>query len=484
MEHVPVPTSMHRLVRPGAFAPEHHFYPRVLNAQMHAMVRFFFSLDLPRIVSRYTHLNPRVDPQALQEVLTYAPRTFRWAGCDLMHVTTDTGDRKMVVIETNSCPSGQKSMPLYEEHDEQGGYKTLMARTFLPLIQNKRLPVGGLAVIYDKNDMEASGYAAALADQAGEPVHLVRFPDGLDDPPARFDDGLLEVRDGTGQWIPIRAAFRYVTQRPWNRIPVFTKTVILNPVLACLSGGRNKAVAAKAYDFYNADLHAAGLEVRTPATYWDVSRDEVPFWVRRLGGHAVVKVPYSNAGQGVYTITNPSELDHFMNLDHRYDQFIVQSLIGNYHWSSGRREERLYHVGTFPDKNGHTYATDLRLMVMAGQDGFRPVAFYARRALIPLSDAPPEGQQSWDMLGTNLSIRRADGMWDTDQRRLLLMDRRDFNLLGLGLDDLIEAYIQTVLAAVAIDRMATHLTSQKGRLRMKLFRSLNDDPALIHEVLP
>ncbi len=37
------------------------------------------------------------------------------------------------------------------------------------------------------------------------------------------------------------------------------------------------------------------------------------------------------------------------------------------------------------------------------------------------------------------------------------MDSRDFNRLGLGLDDLIEAYLQTVLAVTSIDRMAQGL---------------------------
>ena len=52
-----------------------------------------------------------------------------------------------------------------------------------------------------------------------------------------------------------------------------------------------------------------------------------------------------------------------------------------------------------------------------------------------------------------------------------------------GLDDLIEGYIQTVLAITAIDRMAASLINQKGKFRKKLFRSLNDDAALLEEIL-
>ena len=46
---------------------------------------------------------------------------------------------------------------------------------------------------------------------------------------------------GGQTWEHVRAAIRYVTQKPWNRIPPITRTLIYNPVLACLAGGRNKA---------------------------------------------------------------------------------------------------------------------------------------------------------------------------------------------------------------------------------------------------
>jgi len=479
---VPKPPPKYNRVEPGSFEQEAHYYPRVINAQMHALVKFFLTLDNQRIVLRYCHLNPKVDPQVLAEILRYEPKYFRWSGSDLLYCTTETGVRRMIIIETNSCPSGQKSMPLYDEHDELGGYRANLERTFVPAITNKRLPEGELAVIYDKNYMESSGYAATLAELTQESVHLVEFPDGADQPRVRFTEGLMEIRKDDDTWVPIRSAFRYVTQKPWNRIPVHTKTQILNPVVACLAGGRNKAVAAKAYEFYNAELNPTGLKIRTPETFWDISKSEVPFWVQRLGGHAVVKVPYANAGQGVYTITSDAELRQFEESEQYYDRFIVQSLIGNYEWSSTGSAGRLYHVGTLPNKRGQSYVADLRLMVSAGHDGFRPLVMYARRAHMPLLSRLGE-YSSWDMLGTNLSYKHTDGGWGTDASRLLLMDRRDFNTLGLGLDDLIEAYIQAVLSTIAIDRMATRLVSTKGTLRRKLFRDLNADAALLEEIV-
>ena len=469
-------------VEPGSFEPRNHFYARVLNAQIHPLVAFFLRMSNRRIVNRYCHLNPRVEPGYLEKVLEYAPKHFRWAGADLFCTTTAAGNRRLVVVETNSCPSGNKSMPIPSDDDEQAGYRKLIETAFLPLIAKRKTASGCLAVLFDKNYMEASGYAAAIADLTGERVYLTPFPDGATDPPARFTDGLLEVRDEDGDWHPVRAAFRYVTQKPWNRIPIRSRTRILNPVVTCLSGGRNKLVAMKAYEIYNAEIEASGLQIRTPQTIGDVSKQEVPLWVRRFGGQAVVKIPYSNAGQGVFTIVNERELERFMELEHPYDRYVVQSLIGNYVWSSVERAGRFYHVGTIPDRRGDIYVADLRVMVCGGEKGFRPLAVYARRSRKPLPTELEAGESSWNVLGTNLSERQPDGSWGASTDRLLLMDRRDFNTVGIGADDLIEAYIQTVLAAISIDKMTATLLTKKGGLRRSLFRSLDDDPALLEEI--
>ena len=63
------------------------------------------------------------------------------------------------------------------------------------------------------------------------------------------------------------------------------------------------------------------------------------------------------------------------------------------------------------------------------------------------------------------------------------MDRKDFNSLGIGIDDLIEAYIQTVLTIIAIDKMAITLVNKKGQFRSKLFRSLDNDETLVKEIM-
>ena len=473
-----------RIIQPGSFEAHEHWYPKALNATIHPMINFFLNLDKERIITRYCHMHPTVQKEKLREILAYKCKYFLWAGADLLNVTSAGGKRQMVVIENNSCPSGQKSMPLLDDNQEQGSYRLLIKRTFKPYLKNLRHKInGGLAVIYDKNPMETSGYAEVIADVMKEPVYYASFHKNESDPAVKYVDGVMHVRKEGGEWVPIRAAFRYVTQKPWNRLPLHSKTRILNPIIACLAGGRNKMVAAKAYHIFNAELQPFGLKINIPETIWDVSKNEVPLWVKKMGGQAVIKVPYSNAGQGVYTIVTKNELDAFMELDFEYDQFIVQSLIGNYNWSSTTAAGKLYHVGTIPNAKGNTYVADIRMMVSTTEEGIRPLCTYARRSELPLADHIEDSTNSWKMLGTNLSVKNEDGSWGSDTNRLVLMDRRDFNKLGVGLDDMIEAYIQTVLSMVAIDKMAHTLMNKQGKFRMRLFKSLNDDAGLINEIM-
>ena len=141
--------------------------------------------------------------------------------------------------------------------------------------------------------------------------------------------------------------------------------------------------------------------------------------------------------------------------------------------------------GTIPNKRLETFVCDIRCMVSSTPSGFQPLAVYARRALLPLKPTLESADDSWQMLGTNLSIKKADGTWTTDTSRLLLMDCKDFNRLGIAIDDLIEAYVQTVLATLAIDRMAKRLThgTADGQFDRQLYASLNNDHSLLGEIM-
>ncbi len=472
-------------VSPGSFISENHWYPKALNATIHPMVNFFLNLSKERIIARYCHLHPRVHKSKLKEILAYQCKYFLWSGADLINSTSAEGLRQMVIIENNSCPSGHKSMPLLDDNKEDGSYRLLIERTFKPLFK-KRQGVsemnGKLGLIYDKNHTENSGYAAVIAEVFQEDVLLIPFYDDKDKNHIKIKDGIIHVLYN-GEWIPLRGVFRYLTQKPWNRLPLECKTKILNPIIACLAGGRNKMVAAKAYDIYNTEIEGYGLRINIPETIWDISKAEISLWIKSLGGHGVIKIPYSNAGQGVFTIVNERELNDFLEKDIEYEKFIIQSLIGNYNWSSVNSEGKFYHVGTIPNLKEESFVTDLRMMVSSTAVGIRPLCIYARRAALPLQDTIDSGSNSWRMLGTNLSFKNESNQWETDTTRLMLMDRRDFNKLGIGLDDLIEAFIQTVLSTIAIDKMCKNLVTTKGKFRMRLFKSLNNDDTLIKEIM-
>lgn len=436
------------------FEPQQHFYPRALNSSPHPLVKMFMSLSHERMAKRYVHLHPNVNVEKLLEVFKYGPKYFPWAGADLFCVTNKTAHRHMIVIETNSCPSGQKSTPF--DNDDATSYHSIVKHSIAPKIRdNTNKEDGALAVIYDKNPMETTGYAAVIADEMKESVYLAEFYEDDPDPPVKYEaDGYCYVRDKHDVWHKCRAAFRYVTQKPWNRIPIESKTILFNPIIACLAGGRNKLVASKAYEFLNLEMAPYGLKIRYPETITDVSFNEIPLYVKSMGMKAVVKIPYSNAGQGVFTITSAEELEIFMNENQHYDKYIVQALVGNSEWSSNTVTGTYYHIGTVPNRKNATYVYDLRMMISGSQtDGYRPIAIYSRKAAKPLKDTLSGNEDSWEMLGTNLSIKLEEGGWSSDTNRLLLMDTKDFNQLGVGLDDLIDGYVQTVLGAMAIDRL-------------------------------
>lgn len=472
------------VLKPGHFESDRHYYPRTLNAQIHPLVLAFMRMSRGRLVSRYCHLNPHVDRDALEDVLTTAPRFLRWSGSDVLNVSTEDGRKRKLVVETNSCPSGQKSFPVLEDDREEGGYARMMEHTFVPLISKvlrKAPPEHVLTVLYDKNHMESSGYAQVLANATGREVLLVPC---LESDPHRF----LEIHDRRlfvrheGQTVEVACAFRYVTQKPWTRLPFNLRTPILNPIVACLAGGRNKTTAAKAYEMLNGKLRESGLQIHFPETHTNVGKREVPLLAAQFGGRLVVKVPYLNAGQGIYTIVNQRELDAFMAEDHPYEEFVVQQLVGGLHWSSTCQTGKLFHIGTIPDKSERIYAFDMRMMISWQESEFRPLAMYARRAQLPLLNDLEEGSQSWSILGTNLSKRLGVDSWTTEPTRLLMVDRKDFGRLGLGMDDLIDTFVQTVLCHRAIDDLSQQLVMRGGGFRRKLFATLTPDASLLDEI--
>ena len=442
------------LVEPGDFEPKEHWYPRVLNSNIHPLVNYFLNLNNEQIASRYCRLNPFANKSKVLELLQYKPQFFQWSGTDIMHVTNKEGRRKLTIIETNSCPSGQKSMPILDFNMEKGGYNKLITLTFKPLVDLHK-ESGVLAVLYDKNPMENIGYASTVAEVFNEDVYLVQYKNGDTEASAKFENNKLFILGEGSSWIPVRAAFRYVTQEPWNRIPLKSKTLLLNPIEACLAGGRNKAEASKAYEKFNLENKSSGLILDIPKTYTGVTYQELPQFFEKMKNSMVIKVPDSNAGQGVYVVTSEKEFIDACEELKPFNQstFIVQQLIFSNYIEGSDEVHSFYHVGTLPDNKNRSYAFDIRMMMHYTSDGLRPLAVYSRKARLPLNQPLPEWAVSWDVYGTNLSVKEEDG-WSYEDDRLLLYDIRNFGRLGLGVDELIQAFVQSCMATIAVDQHA------------------------------
>lgn len=64
------------------------------------------------------------------------------------------------------------------------------------------------------------------------------------------------------------------------------------------------------------------------------------------------------------------------------------------------------------------------------------------------------------------------------------MDTKDFNKLGVGIDDLIDGFIQTVMCSAAIDDVCSRLAPEDSTsFDLDLFSSMNKDEALIAELM-
>lgn len=445
------------MISPGEFNPDLHYYEKVKNKTIHPDVKIFLSYTKNDLIDKYVEQHKNIDKKTLENILIYQPKHFYWSGVDLYK----TESNKMIILETNSCPSGQKSMP----DDIPGHRYTLLMQQFLYLSKTKSHIKGSLAVIYDINQMELSGYAKQLANLANEPVYYIEIHE-KENKHIYWENGVLFVlNDGT--YIPIRAAFRFVTQKPWLKIPVKTQTFIYNPVIACLAGGRNKLIANKAYDNFNDEFSNTGIKIHKPLTLTDIDLKDIAEHVRNMNYCSVIKIPYSNSGQEVFIIRCEKDLNDFLREvnNFTYKKCIIQELITP--------------KCTEPDTSGNKYIYDLRFMNYHNGSNYVPLIMYARKAKSHFSNE--NMASSKDMYLTNLSERITGGGWVHHSERLILLDEKEYIMLNINIDNLVEAYFQCVFATIAIDKMADSL--YKDDFNIELFTKLNDDTSLITEII-
>ena len=85
------------------------------------------------------------------------------------------------------------------------------------------------------------------------------------------------------------------------------------------------------------------------------------------------------------------------------------------------------------------------------------------------------------MLGTNLSNKLENGRWELQTDRLVMMTSEGFKQLGVGIDDLIEGFIQGLLSVIAIDQLCQKFCS-KGKFDVNCFSKINLDLTLVQEI--
>jgi len=444
------------LIHPGDFTPSAGFHHSVHGTRAHPIVEAFFALDNISMAARYQHRFPAVSKEVLHRLLAWRPRHFFWAGCDFFPVHTETNAR-MLLLETNSCPAGQKWMPGLVYEPRWGGYQRLTEMLFSTSERQ-----GTLAVLYDKNPQEVRAYAATLAELSARDVLLVPIPSDALDEILRIRSSGLQVRGPEG-WVAVTAALRYVTDQPWRSLPLHSATVILNPLSACLSGGRNKHLARIAYERFNECWSESGLAIRFPKTQSGLSTEQAAAAIASAGHRGIIKTPYGHAGEGVFPIVSADGLSRWRAAVDEGQRWVVQELIAEEHLSVHAKE----------GDSARVY--DLRLMVAAGNEGFRPIAAFARRARANLV-FPLEQETLRDQLITNLSYRDDRGDWGTDVSRVVPLDETHFDSLRLTLDDLVEACVQSVMSVVAIDQLASSLPDETHQFDIAAFHKLNDDP--------
>lgn len=224
-----------------------------------------------------------------------------------------------------------------------------------------------------------------------------------------------------------------------------------------------------------------------PFTLPLVKKEDVPSLARDLNFLLAVKVPHSAAGVGIYLITNEADLDDFMKEKQPYEDFVVQALIGHRAWYQKRSNHeqlgnQLYPRPCKTPVDNLEYVYDIRFIIACGDDGWHPAYVLARRAENPLEETIPEPGTASSVLKTNLSRIAKDGSQKLDESMALILTEETFQMTGLSLVDLVEGYIQSILSAVAVDRMCQRLMPDKEHFDLRMFQEMCPDKDLLEEV--
>jgi len=98
------------------------------------------NLSSEQIIARYCHLHPTLNKEKLRTILAYQCQHFHWSGFNQCNYRRRW--QKILIIENNSCPSGQKPMPFLTTIKRQAPtrwwYKERVSHLLTRTVRNPR----------------------------------------------------------------------------------------------------------------------------------------------------------------------------------------------------------------------------------------------------------------------------------------------------------------------------------------------------------
>lgn len=104
----------------------------------------------------------------------------------------------MIIIESGSSPAGQNAMPLLDINKRQNGYKFVIQTAFKQALKDSDSSLGELAVVYNmvEDEMEATGYAAAISEETKEHVWIVMLQEDTKyEQPIKWENQVMYIQD-------------------------------------------------------------------------------------------------------------------------------------------------------------------------------------------------------------------------------------------------------------------------------------------------
>lgn len=418
------------------------------------LLKQFTQLNQDDIIRLYCENHDNTDPKQIKDFLNYKPEVFLWSGIDFMKVKHKNKDT-VAIIELNSPPSGSCFYPAIDStHDAD----LKLMEAFAENIANINKEDGVLAILFQNFPMEKEILAIHLSNITNEEVYLVNLRQREVDQNYCISNEYIEIFDGKS-WLNIRAAFLIIPDDIYLCLPFQTKTFLSNSALSFIAGGINKNTAASAFNKMNQDLPDY-LQIKYPFTTNNLTKEECINLTNERDGIGVAKGAYGYGGKEVFFLLSEENKKEFIDSNVASKSFVYQDLIGFPHWFSFERDERVYQIGTKDN-----FVCDFRFIIAyTVTEGFKFISMFSRKSMKSFDCAFEDVIRCpKEVLTTNLTSL-PDVYTETCyyHPKILQMNDENVDLTNLTLNDLVEFYVQAVLATIACDKNAIELRGKYG----------------------